>query len=111
MRALMITVQFTDVPPSTQRLLAQISRSLNKVDGMQSTTWMRNGNTYGLFQLFDETSQADNYVDGDLLGNLATLPGAEDVYIQEFDTVDGLNAFIRPSTIDQAELQPERVLA
>jgi hypothetical protein len=91
MTTLFITIQFSEIPPSTQRLVADVARRLRGVAGLNSATWMRSGTAYALWQLFEDRERAERYLAGPILGELATLPGCEDVYIQEFEVVEGLS--------------------
>lgn len=92
MRALITTLTFAVIQPSTQRELAHIARDFGSVDGHISAIWMRNGNRIALHQVFDSLDHADCYLEGALFDRLASLDAVRDVFIEEYNIVEGLTA-------------------
>lgn len=108
MHALFVTLRFSALPPSTQRELAHLSRRFATVDGHVNTTWLRSGATVALHQTFDSDAAIERYLESGILRELTALPGCRDLFIQEFDVLEGLGAL--PAARSSAESTPAEEL-
>lgn len=109
MLALFVTLRFTSLPPSTQRELARLSRRFATIDGHIESTWLRSGSTVALHQTFDSNEAIERYLESGILRELTALPGCRDLFVQEFDVVEGLGAL--PAARSAAEATPTEEFA
>jgi heme-degrading monooxygenase HmoA len=91
-RALITTLRFDDPGPSTEARMAEIAGALARVDGLLSTSWLRNGGRITLVQTFDSHSAVDAWLESPVFAGLGRLPGCRDVYAAQYDVSTRLNA-------------------
>jgi hypothetical protein len=72
--------------------MAEIAGALARVDGLLSTSWLRNGGRITLVQTFDSHSAVDAWLESVLFAGLGRLPGCRDVYAAQYEVSTRLNA-------------------
>lgn len=92
MYALMITFR-TSIP--AERLVVpfeEYAGELRRQPGLISKVWIRDGDTFGGFHLFESREAADAYVRSDLAAGLRSTDGFDDFDVRGFDVLDDLSA-------------------
>jgi hypothetical protein len=97
MRALIVNIEFTAVYSSVSRFLENYAECLRHVDGLTETAWLRDGNRYTLYQVFETSQQARRYLTSPLLASLSSHPACADLYTQVFEIDARLNAASAPA--------------
>lgn len=92
MYALMIT--FRTAMPADQLVqpFEEYAAALRRQPGLVSKAWIRDGDTFGGFHLFESAEAADAYVRSDLAAGLRATEGFDDFDVRGFDVLDELSA-------------------
>lgn len=111
MRALVVTLKFSDIRSETENRLEAIARELAAVDDLLSTYWLRSSDRVMLVQSFDSHGAVNAYLDSTIFAGLGRVPGARDVFVTHYDVSSRLNSLSVLGVLDEArEVESERAL-
>jgi quinol monooxygenase YgiN len=92
MHALMITFR-TSIP--ADQLAAPFeayAAELRKQPGLITKAWIRDGDTFGGFHIFESEETADAYVRSELAAGLRATEGFDDFDVRGFEVLEDLSA-------------------
>ncbi|HLT21508.1 MAG TPA: hypothetical protein VKZ96_18785 [Thermomicrobiales bacterium] len=91
MRALVTTLKFLEITPSTRAQVEVLASNMAAIDGLLSTCWLRGSGQISLVQTFESSAAVDAYLDGPRFAALGRLPGCQDVFAVHYDVATQLN--------------------
>jgi quinol monooxygenase YgiN len=92
MHALVITLKFTDITPSTTAQIEALASDMAAIDGLLSTYWLRGSSQVTLVQTFESHAALDAYLASRRFAALSRIPGCQDVFAAHYDVATHLNA-------------------
>ena len=92
MYALMITFRTSIPAEQLATPFEEYASALRRQPGLISKTWIRDGDTYGGFHLFDSEHAANAYVTSDLAAGLRATDGFDDFDVRGFEVLHDLSS-------------------
>jgi hypothetical protein len=92
MYALMITFRTSIPAEQLATPFEEYASALRRQPGLISKAWIRDGDTFGGFHLFESEDAANGYVRSDLAAGLRTTEGFDDFDVRGFEVLDDLSA-------------------
>jgi hypothetical protein len=92
MYALMITFRTSIPADQLAAPFEEYAGELRRQLGLISKAWIRDGDTFGGFHLFESKEAADDYVRSDLAAGLRSTDGFDDFDVRGFDVLDDLSS-------------------
>ena len=92
MHAVMITFGSSASLGDLKAPFTDYANALTGVEGLISKTWIRDGSTLGGFHIFSSRTDAESYLNSQMVAGLTSNPAFSDFQIRHFDVLDELSA-------------------
>lgn len=92
MYAVMITFHSSVPAEELAAPFEEFAAALQRQPGLISKAWIRDGDTFGGFHLFENKAAADGYLESDLAAGLRMTEGFDDFDVRGFQVLDDLSA-------------------
>jgi hypothetical protein len=92
MHAVLITFTSSASLGDLKAPFTDYANALRAVEGLVSKTWIREGPTLGGFHLFTRRTDAENYLNSEMVAGLTSNPAFSDFQIRHFDVLEEFSA-------------------
>jgi len=91
MHAVLVTFQSSVPIEALAEPFAAYADEMTRVSGLICKTWIKDGDTLGGFHVFANRSDADRYLESDLVAGLTSNDAFDDFNIDRYDVIDELS--------------------
>ncbi len=92
MHAVLITFTSSASLDDLKAPFTDYANAMRGVGGLVSKTWIREGSTLGGFHIFATRTDAEGYLNSQMVAGLTSNPAFSDFQIRHFDVLDELSA-------------------
>ena len=92
MHAVLITFSSSASLNDLKGPFTEYAKALKGVAGLVAKTWIRDETTLGGFHIFTDRSNAESYLNSEMVAGLTANPSFSNFQIQHFDVLDELSA-------------------